>query len=531
MYDYIIVGGGSAGCVLAERLSADGRSKVLLVEEGGAGDSWIVRMPKGFGKLLTDPATTHYIPTQYAREGSNQPDVWVRGKMLGGSSGVNGMVWNRGQRADYDRLAELAGDQWSWSQMRPYLLGIEDHAMGADDTRGTGGPIKVKTHPRPSPLVDAFLEAGREAGLPVKAHHHQEEQEGIGYLQWNIDRRGRRVSAARGFLEKARGRPNLSIESGIRIDRVETKDGRAIAVSGMRGSTPVRFVADGEIILSAGAIGSPRILQLSGIGPAAELARAGVPVILEQPDVGRHLHEHWLLMQNFRLRDARYSTNAAFAGPALLLNLVRHLLFGTGPLSMGSSEAAAFVRTLAESDRPDAQIMFAPYSLDLKRQMAFESEPGMQLYAFPLRPRSEGSAMITSPDVTAPMAIDPNYQADEYDRRVNVASFRLIRKLMAQPAMQPFIVGETDLTAGAETDEEILRLYRRYGQAGYHAVGTVAMGREGTPLDGRLRLRGMHGLRVADCSVFPEMIAGNTNAPTMAMAARAADLIIEDARG
>lgn len=529
-FDYIIVGAGSAGCVLAERLTADGKHSVLLIEEGPENENFLSRMPKGFGKLLTSPERAHFIPVNRVKEGSNQPEVWVRGKMVGGSSSVNGMVWNRGCRADYDRLGELAGSHWSWGEMLPYLRGIEDHAFGASDTTGAGGEIKVKDHPARTPLIEAFLHAGSEAGLRIKRHHHEDAQEGIGTLQWNIDKSGKRVSAARGFVDKARGRSNLTIISGVRIDKVEIADGRAVAVIGVRGGEPIRFAAAGEIILSAGAIGSPRLLQLSGIGPGSLLRAAGVDVIIDNPDIGQHLHEHFLVLQNFRLRDGKYSQNAAYAGLNLVINTMRFLLLGSGPMGFGSSEAAAFARMLGRSDRPDCQIMFQPYSLLHENQMAFEPEPGLSLYAFPLRPQSEGSLHITSPDPAAPLSIDPNYLSDEYDRQISINAVRFIRKLMAQPALTPFVTGETDATAAAQSDEEILSLFHRYGQAGYHSVGTVAMGQQGTPLDGRLRLRGVANLRICDCSVFPEMIAGNTNAPTMAMAARAADLILEDAR-
>lgn len=529
-FDFIIVGAGSAGCVLAERLTANGRHKVLLIEEGPAEESWIQRMPKGFGKTLTDPERTHYFPTNRVKPGSNAPEIWVRGKMVGGSSSVNGMVWNKGQKADYDRLGELAGSQWSWDEMQPYLKQIEDHALGESDTTGSGGAIKVKDHPAKNPLIDAWIEAGQQMGLPRKLHHGQSAQEGIGYLQWNIDGSGRRMSAARGFVDKARGRSNLTIESGVRIDRVEIENGRAVAVVGAREGEAVRFETAGEIILSAGSLGSTKILQLSGIGPGEVLAAAGVPVVVDNADIGAHLREHFLIMQHFRLRDGKYTQNNAYGGISLFKNVLKYMLLGSGPMAYGSSEAAAFVKVLPESDRPDTQLMFAPYSLDVTAaEMAFEKEPGVQMYSFPLRPRSEGSIRITSSDPTALLSIDPNYHSDEYDRRANIGAFRYIRELMSQPALQPWLVGETEPTASLQTDEDILDAYARYGQAGYHTVGVIAMGREGTPLDGELRVRGIDGLRVCDCSVFPEMIAGNTNAPTMALAARASDLILENA--
>jgi choline dehydrogenase len=528
MFDYIIVGGGSAGCVLAERLSADGKSQVLLVEEGGKGDQFMVKMPKGFGKTLTSPETAHYYATVNPREGAVGQEMWVRGKMLGGSSAVNGMVWNRGVPADYDRLAELAGPQWSYSEMLPHMRGIENHLLGESDTRGTGGPVEVSSHPRPSRLLKAWIEAGAQLGLPVKEEHSIIAQEGIGPMQWNIDRRGRRVSSARAFLTLAKGRPNLTVVTGLRTDRIIVRDRRAIGIEGVRGGQPVSYGARGEVILSAGAIGSPRILQLSGIGPAELLSAAGVPVLLDSPSIGCHLREHLLIAQNFRLRSQADSDNRAYSGLNLLRNVARHALFGTGPMSYGSTEAAAFARVLPESTRPDTQIMFQPYSLDPEKEgMAFETEPGAYLYSFPLRPQSEGSVMITTADPAAPLAIDPRYLSAEGDRRTVIGATRFIRKLMSQPALAPYVVGEVGPAARAQTDDEIIAYYHRFGQAGYHATATVRMGRDNlAPLDGNLRLRGIEGLRVCDLSVFPEMIAGNTNAPTMAMASRAAALIL-----
>lgn len=530
--DYIIVGAGSAGCVLADQLSADPTCNVLLVEEGRSGDTFVINMPKGFGKTLTDPAMAHYYPTVNTREGGAGQEVWVRGKMLGGSSGVNGMVWNRGVAADYDRLAELAGEVWSWEHMRPVFLSLENHANGDSVERGTGGPIEVKTHPAPSPLLNAWLEAGREMGLPVKSDHSDPQQEGIGPLQWNIDARGRRVSAARGFLNRARHRPNLKVETGIRTDRVLLEERRAVGIAGMRDDgTAVEFRCRGEVILSAGAIGSPRILQLSGIGSAQELKNAGIDVVLDSPGVGQHMREHVLVMMNWRLKRMRDSVNNQFTGVRLLANLAKHLAGINNTMSYGSSEAAAFVKVLPESERPDSQLMFAPYTVDPGERMAIEKAPGMQIYAMTLRPRSNGHVLVTSSDPLAMLNIDPNHLADEYDRRAAIGQFRYVRQLMAQAPMRPFVVGETAFTARAQSDEEILDLFRRYGGAGYHATATVRMGKDNSaPLDGRLRVRGIDGLRVVDCSVFPEMVAGNTNAPTMGMAMRAAQLIHEDRR-
>src|SRR5512139_588104 len=531
-FDYIIVGAGSAGCVLANRLSADPTCNVLLVEEGRSGDTFVINMPKGFGKTLADPTTAHFYPTVRTREGGAGQEVWVRGKMLGGSSGVNGMVWNRGVAADYDRLAELAGDQWSWEHMRRIFLSLEDHASGGSPDRGVGGPIPVKSHPAPTPLLKAWIEAGREMGLPVKQDHSDPRQEGIAPLQWNIDAKGRRGSAAKAFLKAARARPNLKIETGVRTDRVILQDRRAVGIAGVRDDgTPVEYRCTGEVILSAGAIGSPRILQLSGIGGAQDLQRAGIDVALDCPGVGRHMREHTLVMMNFRLRQERDSDNRQFKGARLLANVAKHVAGRNNTMSYGSSEAAAFVKVLPESERPDSQLMFAPYSLDPASEMAMEAEPGMQVFTMTLRPRSEGHVLVTSSDPGSMLNIDPNFLSDDHDRRAAIGQFRFVREMLAKAPLQPYVVGETDFTARAQSDEEIIDLFHRFGGAGYHATATVRMGKDNSaPLDGRLRLRGIEGLRVIDCSVFPEMVAGNTNAPTMGMAMRAAELIREDRR-
>jgi choline dehydrogenase len=526
-FDYIIVGAGSAGCVLANRLSADGRSRVLLLEEGRPNDSWLLRMPKGIGKVLVSDRYVHRYRTAYGGADGVPQEVWLRGKTLGGSSSVNGMIWIRGQSDDYDSIAAAGNRGWSWSEMLPYFRRLENHALGESELRGAGGPINVKTHPERSPLADAFIAAGGAMGLPEKDDQNVVDQEGIGYLQVSIDSRGRRSGAARGFLDPARGRENLEILTGVRIDRLLIEDGRVVGVEGRRGSQAVRYRAGLEVILSAGAIASPLILQRSGIGPAALLAKNGVPVVLDSPGVGRNMREHWLLNLEFGLKKPEHSQNGMYGGPNLVGMVLRYLMFGKGPMSHGAYEAAAFVRSRPGLNRPDGQVMIAPWTK--RPDGTFGEQPEIHVFGHPLRPESVGTVAIAGPDPDTPALIDPNYLSAPEDRACSVALVRLIRRLMAEPAMLEVVTGETPRTAWAQSDEEILQAFRRQGRAGFHAASTCAMGQGSEAVvDERLRLRGMPGLRVIDLSIFPEMVSGNTNAPVMAVALRAADLVLED---
>ncbi len=528
--DFIIVGSGSAGAALADRLSADGKHTVLLIEEGGA-DTWLSRMPKGFGKLVSDPERAHFYPTSPRADARANQQIWVRGKMLGGSSAINGMVWNRGVAEDYDRIEELGNPGWGWKEMLPCLRALEDHHLGASEYRGSGGPISITTNPNRNALADAFIAAGNSLQLRTKDDQNGPELEGIGYAQWNIDKSGRRISSARVLLDKARNRRNLTMRTNTRVNRVLIENGQAKGVACTASGAEIKLYARREVILAAGGLISPKILQLSGIGDGAVLQSAGVQTIHHSPNVGRRLREHIVLALHFRLRDWKYSDNREYSGPRLIANVLNYMVRGKGPMARGAAEAIAFVKAHPKSKRADTQIMFNPYSYgDMSKGIAFETEPGMQCYSYILRPESEGHALITSSDPAQPLDINPAFLEAQIDRETAVEGTRAIRRIMQQDALKPFVVGETDKTSWATTDEDILELYKSTGACGLHAVGTAAMGpEESDVIDNRLRVRGVDRLRIVDCSIFREMPAGNTNAPAMAAGWRAAQIIREDA--
>lgn len=527
-YDYIVVGAGSAGCVLANRLSADPSVRVCLIEAGKKDTSLMVRMPAGVGSLIkqqNDHNWGFFTEPQAHMDGRRL--FWPRGRGWGGSSSINGMVYIRGHAGDYDLWGQMGLKGWSFADVLPYFRRSEAYEGGASDFHGGDGPLNVSESPLSGPIYQAFIEAGREAGYPMTDDFNGAQQEGFGRYQRTIHK-GERWSASFAYLRPIEAkRPNLTILSTGVVTRVVIEGGRATGVEVVEGKGRIarQIRAEREVIVSAGAVQSPQILMLSGIGDPDQLKRHGIETKVNAPGVGRNLQDH-LDVTVIHEMTGPHSAYSQQKGLKKLGVGLRYLYNQTGPGADNFLQAGAFISSRSGLAMPDIQLHLVN-AIMMDHGNHDPQKDGYTVHACQLRPESRGTVGLASSDPFAAPAIDPNYLATEEDRRVMREAVKMVRDVCGQNALKAFTGAEILPGASVTTDAEIDAFIREKGETIYHPVGTVAMGTtEASPLDGELRVRGVEGLRVVDASVMPTLVGGNTNAPTIMVAEKAADMIL-----
>ena len=525
-YDYIIVGAGSAGSVLANRLSASGKYQVLLLEAGRPDHPW-TRVPVGFARLIDNPKA-NWMYASEPEEGSGQRPIPVpRGKLLGGSSAINGMVFVRGQSHDYDTWAQLGNRGWSYQDVLPHFRNMETYAGGDDEFRGRSGPLQVTDLSERGPLYDALIAAAQETGIPFNADYNGAVQEGISMTQTTI-RKGRRMSTARCYLDPAKARANLTIITGAHTDGLTFEGTRCTGVRYTVDGTGRQALAGREVIVSAGAINSPQLLELSGIGQPEFLQRHGIEVRHALSGVGENLRDHYAPRMKWLIKAKGHTYNDKMRGIGTVFQALRFAVTGTGLLGLPASPLRAYVCSREGLASPDISIGFVPFLVADGFKLAKES--GITAITHPLRSESTGSIHIGAPDSKAAPKIRFNFLTAEYDREITLAAMARVRAIMGAPAMAA--IGGAEMAPGADLqdDDELINWVKETAETAYHPVGTCKMGTDDRAVvDDQLRVRGIQGLRVADASIMPTLTSGNTNAPSIMIGEKAASMVLESA--
>jgi choline dehydrogenase len=531
-FDYVIVGAGAAGCVLADRLTASGEHRVLVLEAGGKDDKLWIRVPAGFMRTMFDPDITWGYDNLPSPATNNRVIPCPRGKVLGGSSSINGHAYVRGQALDYEDWVALGAPGWGWQDVLPYFKRAETRAGGNPAVRGTDGPLHVQDPRIVHPLTEAYFQAMEAVGQKRNPDYNSGDQEGCGYYQ-QMMKRGRRWSAADAYLRPAMARPNLLVRLHAHATKIVLDGRRAVGIEYRFGAELRVARAEREVILSGGAINTPQLMQLSGIGDPKLLQHHGIAVHHALPEVGENMADHFSVRVANRVKDM-WTLNERAHPPRIAIEAIKYFVARRGLLSSAPSNAMGFVRVLPGATRPDTQIFFTPASSEVGKvvgQAWLEREPGMTCGTYQTRPFSRGYVRIASPDPLIAPDIQPHFLAHERDQANTVGALKFLRKLFAAPSLARYIVGEIWPGPEVRSDDELLDFARRTGTTVYHPVGSCRMGNdERAPVDPQLRVKGIDALRVIDASVMPQIVSGNTYAATITIAERGADLVLGSSR-